>query len=103
IIFKNRPVGAIEIFRDITTELQNEAMKDEFISLASHQLRTPLSAIKINSEILATLFGDSLTKQQREAVDAIVSSSKRMAELIDTLLSIARLEAGKQKVRLEYV
>lgn len=95
IILKDKPLGAIEVFRDISLEQQIDQMKSEFISLASHQLRTPLSAIKTYSHMLADGYMGKLNKTQSKAMDTIISSSNRMNELISTLLNVTRLESGK--------
>lgn len=103
VILKNRPVGAVETIRDITDELKNESLKDEFISVASHQLRTPLSAIKIHSEILSSGLRGDLSELQTTSMQNIVLSANRMAGLIDTLLNIARIESGRTVVTNQIV
>lgn len=95
IMLNDRPVGAIEIFRDISQEYEVDQMKSEFISLASHQLRTPLTAIKTYSHMLATGFSGELTKSQQDFMDIILGSIDRMNELINTLLDISRIEEGR--------
>src|ERR1700757_1527496 len=52
IILDGKPVGIIEVFRDITIEQQIDRAKTEFVSLASHQLRTPLTAMRWFVELL---------------------------------------------------
>jgi signal transduction histidine kinase len=94
IIVKARPLGAIEVFRDITLEQEVDRMKSEFISLASHQLRTPLSAIKTYSHMLSDGFMGSLNAPQKKALNTIIGASNRMNELISTLLNITRIESG---------
>lgn len=98
ILLNNRPVGAIEIFRDISHEYEVDQMKSEFISLASHQLRTPLTAIKTYSHMLATGFSGDLTKSQKDFMDIILGSIDRMNELINTLLDISRIEEGRLSI-----
>ncbi|MDB5186393.1 MAG: hypothetical protein JWL85_916 [Candidatus Saccharibacteria bacterium] len=98
IMLEGKPVGAIGVFRDIKQELKIDRMKTEFISIASHQLRTPLSAIKIYSHMLAQGFAGKLTDDQAKFLDIIVSSISRMNETIDTLLDVSRIEAGKMGV-----
>jgi signal transduction histidine kinase len=69
--------------------------KDEFISMASHQLRTPLTSVK--GYMSMVLEGDSgkITKQQRELLNQAFVSSQRMVYLIADLLNVSRLKTGK--------
>jgi PAS domain S-box-containing protein len=94
IISKKRPIGAIEVFRDISIEQEVDRMKSEFISLASHQLRTPLSAIKTYSHMLSDGYMGELNDSQKQSLKTIISASNRMNELISTLLNITRIESG---------
>lgn len=94
IIMKGRPIGAIEVFRDISVEYEIDRMKSEFISLASHQLRTPLSAIKTYTHMLLDGYMGGITKPQRRSLQTIMSAADRMNELISTLLNITRIESG---------
>lgn len=94
ILAHGKPLGAIEVFRDITLEQEVDRMKSEFISLASHQLRTPLSAIKTYSHMLADGLMGELNDAQKKSLDTIISASNRMNELISTLLNITRIESG---------
>jgi len=72
--------------------------KSEFISIASHQLRTPLTAIKgYGSMLLEGDFGDVEEEKQREAINTIVVSSQRLTNLVENLLSISRIESGRLK------
>lgn len=94
IISHGRPVGAIEVFRDITLEEEIDRMKSEFISLASHQLRTPLSAIKTYAHMLLEGYMGDITSEQKQSLKTIVGAANRMNELISTLLNVTRIEAG---------
>jgi PAS domain S-box-containing protein len=98
IMLAGKPVGAIEVFRDITIEYEIDRMKSDFISLASHQLRTPLSAIKTYSHMLMDGYMGEITAAQRKSLRTIVSAANRMNELISTLLNITRIESGNVTV-----
>jgi PAS domain S-box-containing protein len=98
IIFNSKPVGAIEVFRDITLENEIDRMKSEFISIASHQLRTPLSTIKTYAHMLSEGYMGNVGKDQAQALKIITNATNNMNELIATLLNIARIESGSIKV-----
>jgi PAS domain S-box-containing protein len=94
ILLDGKPIGAIQVFRDITLEQEVDRMKSEFISLASHQLRTPLSAIKTYSHMLVDGYMGEVTPSQKKSLRTIISATNRMNELISTLLNITRIESG---------
>jgi signal transduction histidine kinase len=76
---------------------------NEFLALASHQLRTPISAISWFSEML--LHGDvgKLSDEQREHIEQIDESNKRSAAIVDAILMVSNLQGGTLHVRLEPV
>ncbi len=94
ILLNGKPLGAIEVFRDITFEQEVDRMKSEFISLASHQLRTPLSAIKTYTHMLGDGYMGKLNAAQKKSLNTIIGAANRMNELISTLLNITRMESG---------
>jgi signal transduction histidine kinase len=69
--------------------------KDDFISMASHQLRTPLTAVKGYVSMVAEGDAGKLTKQQKELLEQAFLSSQRMVYLISDLLNVSRLRTGK--------
>jgi PAS domain S-box-containing protein len=88
-------IGVIVVFRDVSKEYQLDKAKTEFVSLASHQLRTPLSAINWYGEMLLNGDAGKLNKIQHEYVNEIFEGSQRMVELVNGLLDVSRLEVGK--------
>lgn len=70
-----------------------EDLKDEFFSAISHDLRTPLTAIQLSAELLRTK--DTLTPRQGRLVDGIVASCRRLLSLVNQIVELGRLKAGK--------
>lgn len=92
--------GAVVVFRDITRERQLEHMKDEFLSTASHELRTPMGAIRANiSMILSGDYGP-VNKGLVEPLTDMKASTVRLVTLVNDLLNVARIEAGRMKFTL---
>lgn len=106
VLLNGIPIGAIEVFRDITEELLLEKARDEFIAIASHQLRTPATAVKQYSKMLLENYFGELTENQTEIVQKIYESNERELSIVNDLLRIAEVDSGKlqlsaQKVNLD--
>ena len=83
---------------DITLAEHANVMKSEFVSLASHQLRTPLTAIRWISERLLNPKPGPLTDKQAELVKLLHQSSLKMIHLVNDLLNISRLDSGRMTI-----
>ncbi len=90
--------GCIVIFRDVAKQREIDRMKTDFVSVASHQLRTPASAIKWFLETLLTGEEGKLNRKQQDFLMEAYNANQRMISLINDLLNVSRLEAGKMKV-----
>jgi len=94
-----------QAFNEMATSLERDArerdrverMKDDFLLTVSHELRTPVTSVKGFAEMLAGQH-NSLSANQREAVEAISESSNDLSSLIDDLLDLARSDAGRLRI-----
>lgn len=91
---KGEIVYFVAIERDITKEKEVDKAKTEFVSLASHQLRTPLSAINWYTEML--LAGDAgvINEEQKKYLTEVSIGNQRMVSLVNALLNVSRLDLG---------
>ncbi len=80
----------------------NEA-KSEFLTSVSHDLRTPLNSIIGFSELLKQKMPGELNEKQEHFVDNVLSSSKHLLALIDDILDISKIEAGKIELAIEEI
>jgi PAS domain S-box-containing protein len=97
---KNIMIG---IFRDVTKEREIDRAKTEFVSIASHQLRTPLTSVKWYSEVLLKGKAGELNLKQVQFMGEIHRANERMIDLVKNLLDISRIEMGNIVVSLESI
>jgi signal transduction histidine kinase/DNA-binding response OmpR family regulator/HAMP domain-containing protein len=88
--------GVVWTVRDRTERARLERLKSEFVSTASHELRSPLTSIKGFVELLA--HRTDLKGKQREYIDIIMLSTNRVVDLVNDLLDVARVEAGRMEI-----
>lgn len=91
IMNEGKPLGAIELFRDITDELQLERAKDEFISIASHQLRTPATVVKQYLGMI--LEGYVPEEKHMEMMQIAYEHNNNQLDIINDLLKVAQIES----------
>lgn len=91
-------IGVVVVIRDINREKQLDEAKTGFISVASHQLRTPLTSMRWFAEMLINGDAGPITEEQKHFVERVYQGTDRMIALVNLLLQIARVEAGRLKV-----
>jgi len=101
ILLGNKVIGAVETFRDITKEKELDKAKSDFISLAAHQLRTPLSAVSWYTEMLLSGDAGELNETQKKYFEQIYSGSNRMVEMVKSFLNVSLLDIGSTTIRIE--
>jgi len=100
---EGKVLGSVTILRDVTREKQLDEAKNGFISIASHQLRTPLTSMRWFSEMLMSGDAGAINKEQVKFVERIYQGTERMIGLVNMLLQIARVEAGRLKIKPELI
>ncbi|MFZ3043680.1 MAG: MASE3 domain-containing protein [Minisyncoccia bacterium] len=89
-----KTLGAVVVWRDITQEKQVDKAKSEFISFASHQLRTPLTSIGLSLDMLLHHIDEVPTKEQKKYLRIAFDGAKDMGDIVETLLNISRIQMG---------
>ena len=93
----------VYVFDDITHEHEVEQMKSEFVSLVSHELRTPLTSIIGFITLILDGKTGEINRKQYESLSRAHRQSERLAALINDLLDISRIEAGRIEMKREQV
>jgi two-component system phosphate regulon sensor histidine kinase PhoR len=89
--------GIVVVLYDITRIRHLEQMRRDFVANVSHELRTPVSVVQLNAE---TLLQGALEDEAnaRGFVEGIMRNAKRLSRIIDDLLDLSRIEAGKYSI-----
>lgn len=93
----NEIIGTITVFQDATKRYELDELKDSFLSVAAHQLRTPLGSMRWSMEMLLSDDLGKLPKDAKEMVEQLYANSHRMVELVDDLLDISRIDKNRGK------
>jgi signal transduction histidine kinase len=97
--------AALVVYQDVTALKEAEALKDEFIGIAAHELRTPLAALQGFAQTLlmqtARGRGTALADWQLEALQEIEQAVLRLSDLTEDLLDMTRLQAGRLALHCE--
>jgi signal transduction histidine kinase len=91
--------GRVFAFHDLSREKAIDRMKTEFISVASHELRTPMTSIKGSIDLVLGNFAGPITSETRELLEIAHKSCDRLIRLINDILDLAKIEAGQIKLK----
>jgi two-component system sensor histidine kinase VicK len=87
-------IGCVIVFRDISQEKETDRAKSEFISVASHQLKTPGTIVNLYTEKLLDGRNSELSPKQKEYINEIRSANQSMTDIVSSLLNVSRIEMG---------
>lgn len=97
----NQILGAVVVFNDITRDIELEKVREEFTGMIVHELRSPLDNIKKIMELAVSETTDKNSDQFREYLNMVHQSSSSMLELVNDILDLSKLQAGKFEVNKE--
>ncbi len=92
------PFNVVAVFRDITKEAEIDRMKSEFLSMAAHELRAPMTSIKGYSDMLLLRLAGEYNERQKQFLDTIKANVDRVLEMANEFSDISRLESGALKL-----
>jgi PAS domain S-box-containing protein len=103
VVMAGQPIGAIEVMRDLSGERELEQAKEEFVALASHQLRTPATGVKAYISMLLDGYVGELRPEQRSMLQKVFAVNERQLRIVSQLLDVARYDVGKISPEVELV
>lgn len=103
VIWHNEFLGTVSIFRDITHEVEVDRLKSEFVATVSHELRTPMTSIRGYVDVLLMGAAGAITEGQAHFLEIVKSNTERLNILVNDLLDISRIEAGRVTLSLQSV
>jgi len=94
-------IGGIAVIRDITHEKEMERMKYEFVSIATHELATPVAAISGHLSMVLDEKMGRVDKKAKKLLTNAYEGSKRLAKLVKDLLNVSKIEEGKMAMDIK--
>lgn len=96
-------IGSVAVLEDVTHLREVDRLKNEFIGVASHELRTPVSSLLLGAQLLIEGAAGKLTNEQEEIVRTQLVDLERLEKLMRDLLDVTKLEAGSSKPKFAKV
>lgn len=97
----HKPLRMVGTVHDVTHEKEIDQVKTQFLSLASHQMRGPLTTINWHAEMLLQQQSDGLSDTQKKYIQELYNASKRTVQLTNALLTVSELELGTMPFKPE--
>jgi len=97
------PLTVVAVFRDITAEAELDRMKSEFISMAAHELRAPMSSITGYVDLLMLGLIGPVNEKQSEFLQVVKNNTQRLMTLVNDLLDVSKIESGGLTLDLQPV
>lgn len=91
----NQTLAAASIISDITEQKNLEIRKDDFVNMASHELKTPLTSLKLYTEVMHRRLTKKNDKQLADIIKRAQDQLNRLQKLVDDLLDVSRIQTGK--------
>lgn len=91
-------IGASKIARDITERIEMEKRRDEFVSIASHELKTPITSQKAFGELLERLIDENGDTKYKKYIQKINQQTNKLTNLIEDLLELSRVQTGRLRM-----
>lgn len=94
-----RTIGMVSVLSDITKMKEVEQLKSDFVSNVSHELRSPLAAIQKNLGLILDQTAGAINENQKEFLSLAKANVERLTRLINDLLDLSKIEAGKMELK----
>ena len=95
--------GCVIVLRDVTRTHELDRVKSEFVMAAAHELRTPITSIGMSVDLLVDHCSDAMSPRDRELLEAAHDEVHRLKSLVNDLLDLSRIEAGRIDLEVESV
>ena len=99
--YQNEVIGSLVVFKDITAELEIERMKKELVSIASHELKAPVTAMRGYLEMLIAGDIGEVKGDVKATLKDVLDIDKRLIDLVEDLLDVSHIEQGKINLKLQ--
>lgn len=99
----NKLIAAVSVITDITSQKEHEERKDDFVNMASHELKTPLTSMKLFLQLMLKHAGANKDTQAQKLLKNIQNQTERLQELVNGLLDVSRLQTGKLTFKFEKI